>query len=83
MSTYYEQRKIVIQFLREKKMTAWDLRRIAKDLCNCGKCRFFVEHYLKDGTQCDICHCIKNKIPKPCRISDCACGSWEDDEVQE
>lgn len=82
MKTYYEELRLIRKFLKESNISPYDLRRISKDLCCCGKCRFYVEHYLKDGRLTDFGHCCKNKIPKGCKAGDVSCGYWDDGEEQ-
>ena len=78
MMDYFEARKIVVQFLNENRITAFDLVNIAKDLCRCRTCRFFVQHYDKDGDPVDFGHCIKNNNPRPRPRSPNmeSCGFW-------
>lgn len=80
MMDYFEGKKIVVQFLNENRITAFDLVRIAKDLCRCRTCRFFVQHYDKDGYPLDFGHCIKNNNPRPRKPNMESCGFWTIDE---
>lgn len=77
--TYYRQRSEVRQFLRDKRMSAWDLAKISKELCACGTCRMFVQHYTKDGEALDWGHCCKGNIQHSKKISTASCGFWDCD----
>ena len=68
----------VVQFLHDKKMSAWELAKITKELCCCGSCRFFAQHYTRDGDALDWGHCNKGNIQHSKKISTASCGSWED-----
>lgn len=81
--TYYQQVSEVIGFLSEKQMQAYDLVRIAKQLCCCGTCKFFAQHYTKDGTALDWGHCFKGNIQHSKKISTASCGSWDFEEESE
>lgn len=76
MSDYWQQVADVRSFLREHKMQAFDLARIAKSLCCCGTCRFFVQHYTREGTALDWGHCDKGNIQHSKKISTACCGEW-------
>lgn len=79
MKDYYDLLREVRGILKEHPgISAYDLCRVTKDLCSCGKCEFFVPHYLADGTLTDFGHCRKNKIPKAVRPRDSSCGFWVD-----
>lgn len=73
-----ENRRAVRAFLKENGMSAWDLAKITKELCSCGTCRMFVQHYTKDGEGLDWGHCCKGNIQHSKKISTAACGFWED-----
>lgn len=77
MRTYEEDKKQILEFLKESKMNVYDLARISRDLCSCGKCRFFTQHYTKDGQPVDFGHCSRNSIPKGKRLNDSSCGYWQ------
>ena len=77
MKNYYEMRKLILNFLKENKMLAADLMRVGKDLCVCGTCKYYVDHYTKDGTALDFGHCRKNNIPKSKRPNLQSCGFWD------
>lgn len=68
----------VRNFLHEQKMNAWELAKITKELCCCGSCRFFVQHYTKDGDALDWGHCNRGNIQHSKKISTASCGMWED-----
>lgn len=77
MNDFYKQVSEVNSFLKEKKMQAFDLMRIAKMLCCCGTCKYFVQHYTKDGNPLDWGHCCKGNVQHSKRISTASCGSWD------
>ena len=77
MKDFYQQMSEVNGFLKEKGMQAFDLAKIAKMLCCCGTCRFFVQHYTKDGNELDWGHCCKGNIQHSKRVSTASCGSWD------
>ena len=74
----YEKRYAVRDFLHESGMSAFDLALIAKEFCACGTCRFFTQHYTKDGQPLDWGHCYKGNIQHSKKPSTSACGFWED-----
>lgn len=74
---YYNQRRQVREFLKTSKISAWELARISKELCACGTCYFFVQHYTKDGEALDWGHCTKGNIQHSKMISTASCGFWE------
>ena len=76
MTDYYQQVREVQGFLIDKHMQAYDLVRIAKAMCCCGTCRYFEQHYTKDGTALDWGHCNKGNIQHSKKISTASCGSW-------
>lgn len=77
MRTYYDTKSLIAEFLKENNLLACDLMRVAKDLCCCRTCRFFVQHYSKDGIPLDFGHCRKNNLPKSKRPDTQSCGFWE------
>lgn len=77
MSLYNEQVSKVKKFIKEQNLSAYDLQRIAKDLCCCGSCRFFVQHYSKELIPVDFGHCTKGNIPHCKKPSTVSCGSWD------
>ena len=77
---YYEMRKKVNKLIQESGLTAFDVARIAKDLCRCRTCKFYVPHYSKNGIELDLGHCIKNNTPKRKRPNMESCGHWEVNE---
>lgn len=77
MNDFARQVTEVKQFLREKNMQAFDLARISKMLCRCGTCKYFEQHYAKDGTALDWGHCFKGNIQHSKKISTASCGSWD------
>ena len=80
MKTYAETRRAIARFLYESGISAYDLIRVGKDLCNCRTCIFFVQHYAQSGEAVDFGHCRKNNIPKPRRPHDNSCGFWSLEE---
>jgi len=80
LKDYNEMRHDIRAFLNESKISHYDLIRIAKDMCCCGKCKFYVPHYLSDGSVTDFGHCRKNKIPKALRPREVSCGYWVEDD---
>ena len=77
MKDYWEQVGEVKAFLKSHNMQACDLERIAKRICCCGTCRFFEQHYTKDGTAIDWGHCTKGNIQHSKKISTASCGFWD------
>ena len=77
MTDYRQQVSEVIGFLQDKKMQAYDLVRIAKMLCCCGTCKYFEQHYAKNGQALDWGHCFKGNIQHSKKISTTSCGSWD------
>lgn len=53
------------------------LVRIRKALCRCGTCKFFVQHYGKEGNLLDFGHCRKNNHISPKKPYECSCSFWE------
>lgn len=83
MIDYFEKRKVIIDFLNGSKISAYDLVRIGKDLCCCRTCKFFIQHYTKDGNPIDFGHCVKNNIPKSKTPNMQSCGFWTLEEEKE
>lgn len=79
----HEQIHLVMEFLKHNKMKACDLAMITKELCSCGTCRFFVQHFTKDGDALDWGHCRKGNIQHSKKISTASCAFWDVDEVKE
>ena len=79
---YWADRKAVVQFIRERKMSAWELQRITKELCACGTCYYFVQHYTKAGEALDWGHCCKGNIQHSKKISTASCGFWTEGEEE-
>ena len=75
-------RSAVRKFLKEQKMSAFDLNKITKEFCACGTCRFYTQHYTKDGNPVDWGHCYKGNIQHSKKPSTSACGFWEDYEEE-
>lgn len=80
MTDYYTIRRTIVKFLNESGISAYDLCRVGKDLCCCGTCKFYVQHYAKGGEAVDFGHCRKNKAIKATRPHDHSCGFWTMEE---
>lgn len=76
----YDQIQKVVTFMKENKIKAWELSKISKELCACGTCKFFVQHYTKDGEAIDWGHCCKGNIQHSKKISTASCGFWDCEE---
>ena len=77
MITYYETKAKVLKILEENNISAFDFVRIAKDLCTCKTCKFFVHHYDKDGNEISFGHCVSGNTPKARQPYQSCCGSWD------
>lgn len=77
------QRQEVKEFLQSHDMNAWDLHHITKTLCSCGTCKFFTQHYTKQGEPLDWGHCNKGNIQHSKKPSTACCGYWQDGEELE
>ena len=77
MMDYYELRRTIVDFLNKSGISAYDLCRVGRDLCCCRTCRFFVQHYSKDGSPIDFGHCTKNTTIKAKKPSTQSCGFWD------
>lgn len=75
-----EQIRQVVEFMKANNMKASDLAKISKELCSCGTCRFFVQHYTKDGEGLDWGHCDKGNIQHSKKVSTACCGFWDANE---
>lgn len=73
-----DQHRAVIKFLNDNHMQAYDLMKITRELCCCGTCQFFVQHYTKQGEALDWGHCDKGNIQHSKKISTSSCGFWQD-----
>ena len=73
---YLEIRRAIVRFLDESKISAFDLMRIGRDLCKCGTCRFFVQHFDGDGNPVDFGHCTETNIHKAKKPDAQSCGFW-------
>lgn len=71
-----EEIRSVIKFLNDSHMDAWQLCKIAKELCCCGSCHYFVQHYTKEGEALDWGHCCKGNIQHSKKTDTACCGSW-------
>lgn len=76
----HEKIALVVRFLKENHMQAFDLAKISRELCNCGTCRFFVQHYTKEGEALDWGHCCKGNIQHSKKIGNASCGFWDCEE---
>lgn len=80
MKTYEDEKAKILSFMKKEKIDAYTLQRIAKNLCRCGHCKMFVQHYTSQGQELDFGHCIQYNIPKSKNPYDTACGSWVEKE---
>ena len=80
--TYWEKRKELVRFIRssETGLDAYDVAKISKELCSCRTCRYFVQHYSKDGNPVDFGHCTHSNIPRAKKPGQINCGKWDLDE---
>ena len=78
--TYADMRYNVSAFMNGTGMTAFDLVRIAKEMCCCRTCKFFVQHYVKDGTPVDFGHCVQGNTIKNRKPNTNSCGHWEGED---
>lgn len=76
MSEYWDNRNKVVRFIKDSGISAYDVARISKDSCCCRTCKYFVQHYAKDGGAVDFGHCKKNNIPRPRKPNMESCGMW-------
>lgn len=83
MTNHDDMLKKVRDMLKQIDMSAYDVAKITRELCNCCHCKHFVQHYAKDGSAVDFGHCAVHNIIKPKRPHDNACGLWSDEEVRE
>ena len=77
MTSYEKIKGEILKFVKEKNIAIYDLARISKDLCACGQCKFFVQHYTADGEPVDWGHCSRGNIQHSKRVSNTSCGFWE------
>ena len=77
MKTYEEIKKEILKFIDEQNIGIYDLARVSKDLCACGQCRFFIQHYTREGEPVDWGHCSKGNIQHSKRVSNASCGYWD------
>ena len=75
--TYDELRSKVLRILKENDIKAFDFVRVAKDLCTCQTCKFFVQHYAEGGKWVAFGHCINGNAPKARQPYQSCCGSWD------
>ena len=78
--SYSDMRNAIIKFINDSGINAYDLVRIGKELCCCRTCKFFVQHYAKDGAPVDFGHCVKDNIVKSKRPNTQSCGFWTIDD---
>lgn len=74
---YYELKKKVIHILKENEINTFDFVRIAKNLCTCQTCKYFIQHYDDNGEIVCFGHCIKNNAPRSKSPHQSACGFWD------
>ena len=84
---YYEMVSKVRQFSVDSGIAPWELQRIAKQMCCCGTCKYFVEHYAKERLAVldevvykilDWGHCDKGNVQHSKKRSTQSCSSWEE-----
>lgn len=78
----YDKIQAVVNFMKENHMQAFDLAKISKELCACGTCKFFVQHYTKSGESLDWGHCCRGNIQHSKKISTASCGYWDCEEEE-
>lgn len=78
--TFEETKGLVIRFMKDNNLDAWTLCHVAKQLCRCGFCKFFIQHYNSKGQELDFGHCVKGNTPKSKKPYDQSCGFWESAE---
>lgn len=76
MQTYEEMRAEIVKFINDSHISAYDVARISKTLCCCRTCKFFVQHYAKDGTPVDFGHCCQGNHIKSRQPNTNSCGYW-------
>lgn len=77
MSQTDNDRQLILKFIKENKISVCNLARISKQLCSCGQCKFFEQHYTKSGEPVDWGHCTRTNIYHSKRVSNASCGYWE------
>lgn len=82
MRDYIELKRLIVKFIQENNISSYDLVRVSRDLCCCKTCRFFVQHYVKDGYAVDFGHCTKNNIPIEKKPNMQSCGFWTLDKEE-
>lgn len=86
---YFEMESKVRKFTAESGIPPWELQRIAKKMCCCGTCKFFVQHYAKEDNSgpfsdlinyvpLDWGHCDKGNVQHSKKQSTQSCGGWTD-----
>lgn len=73
---YFEMRRKIIEFINESGISSYDICRISRDLCCCRTCKFFVQHYSKDGNAVDFGHCVRSNVIKSKKPNTQSCGYW-------
>ena len=76
MKSHYDIKLEIARFLEESGISSYDLMRIGKELCSCGTCADFVQHYSKDGKEIDFGHCKRGNVDKSKRPGSAVCGFW-------
>lgn len=76
--TYEDIRDKISEFIKTSGINAYDVARISRDLCRCGTCKFFVQHYDGDGAPVDFGHCTKNNRISAKKPYEQCCGFWRD-----
>lgn len=73
---YFEMRRKIVEFINESGISSYDICKIGRDLCCCRTCKFYVQHYAKDGNPVDFGHCNKSNVIKSVKPSKQSCGYW-------
>ena len=83
MKTYDDIKTEILEFLKTSGMSSFDLVRVAKDLCTCAQCKYFIQHYDKDGKEVCCGHCIHGNTVRSRKPYQQSCGSWELKEMED
>ena len=75
MDWYNEKCQAIRQFAKDNNIHMYDVARLSADMSTCDKCKFYCQHYDRDGTYVPFGHCnrLNNKATKPHNRS---CGNW-------
>ena len=75
--TYDEMSRKVVSILKQNNIQAYDFVRVAKDLCTCQTCKYFVQHYDECGKWVAFGHCIHGNVPRARQPYQSCCGNWD------